>query len=301
MEDMNESENFKSGYVSIVGRPNVGKSTFLNSVLGMKIAAVSNKPNTTRNKIQGIKNLDNAQIIFLDTPGMTQGKGVIGRSMVNVAMSSMYESDILLMVVDVKDAFTRSDRKIIESSDKPMILLINKIDAFKKSRILRVIAQAQDYSDKFLEIIPVSAFNSDGFDIVFEAISANLPFGPKYFSEDVITDQSERFIVSEIIREKIFELTHEEIPYRAAVVIDEFTENPDKKIISISATVYVERPNQKGIIIGDKGNLMKEIGTLARKDIEELLGEQVFLQIWVKVKENWTSKEHLIKDFGYCN
>jgi GTP-binding protein Era len=267
----------------------------------MKIAAVSNKPNTTRNKIQGIKNLDNAQIIFLDTPGMTQGKGVIGRSMVNVAMSSMYESDILLMVVDVKDAFTISDRKIIESSDKPMILLINKIDAFKKSRILRVIAQAQDYSDKFLEIIPVSAFNSDGFDIVFETISANLPFGPKYFSEDVITDQSERFIVSEIIREKIFELTHEEIPYRAAVVIDEFTENPDKKIISISATVYVERPNQKGIIIGDKGNLMKEIGTLARKDIEELLGEQVFLQIWVKVKENWTSKEHLIKDFGYCN
>ncbi len=301
MEDMNESENFKSGYVSIVGRPNVGKSTFLNSVLGMKIAAVSNKPNTTRNKIQGIKNLDNAQIIFLDTPGMTQGKGVIGRSMVNVAMSSMYESDILLMVVDVKDAFTISDRKIIESSDKPMILLINKIDAFKKSRILKVIAQAQDYSDKFLEIIPVSALNSDGFDIVFETISSNLPFGPKYFSEDVITDQSERFIASEIIREKIFELTHEEIPYRAAVVIDEFEENPEKPIINISATVYVERPNQKGIIIGNKGSLMKEIGTLARKDIEELLGVKVFLEIWVKVKENWTSKEHLIKDFGYCN
>jgi GTP-binding protein Era len=301
MNIMNDNENFRSGFVSIVGRPNVGKSTFLNNVVGTKIAAVSNKPNTTRNKILGIKNLEDTQIIFLDTPGMTEGKGVIGRSMVNVVMSSIYESDILLMLVDVKDAFTQSDKKIIEKSDKPMILLINKIDAYKKSRILKVIAQAQDYKDKFLDIIPVSALSSDGFDIVFEAIRSNLPSGPRYFSSEVITDQSERFIVSEIIREKIFELTHKEIPYRTAVVIDEFEENPDKKIINISATVYVERPNQKGIIIGDKGKLMKEIGTLARKDIEELLGVKVFLQIWVKVKDRWTSKEHLIKDFGYCN
>ncbi len=301
MRDMNENENFRSGFVSIIGRPNVGKSTFLNNVVGMKIAAVSDKPNTTRNRILGIKNLDDAQIIFLDTPGMTDGKGVIGRSMVNVAMSSAYECDVLVMVVDVKDALTQADRKIIESSDKPLILLINKIDAFKKSRALNVISQVQEYGDKIIDIIPVSALNGDGLDIVFDTIKSHLPQGPKYFSEDQVTDQTERFIASEIIREKIFELTHREIPYRSAVVVEEFIEDEKKKLITIHATVYVERPNQKAIIIGDKGSLMKEIGTLARKDIEELLGVKVFLQIWVKVKDKWTSKEHLIKDFGYCS
>lgn len=298
---MNESENFRSGFVSIVGRPNVGKSTFLNNVVGMKIAAVSDKPNTTRNRILGIKNLDDAQIIFLDTPGMTDGKGVIGRSMVNVAVSAIYEADMVVMIVDVKDGITQADRKIIESQTKPMILLINKIDAFKKSRILNVINQAQQYSDKFLEIIPVSALSGDGLDIVFNSIKSHLPEGPRYFADDQVTDQTERFIVSEIIREKIFELTFKEIPYRSAVVVDEFKEDDQRKIINIHATVYVERPNQKGIIIGDKGEMMKEIGSLARKDIEELLGVKVFLQIWVKVKDKWTSKEHLIKDFGYCS
>lgn len=298
---MNESENFRSGFVSIVGRPNVGKSTFLNNVVGMKIAAVSDKPNTTRNRILGIKNLDDAQIIFLDTPGMTDGKGVIGRSMVNVAVSAIYEADVVVMIVDVKDGITQADRKIIESQTKPMILLINKIDAFKKSRILNVINQAQQYSDKFLEIIPVSALSGDGLNIVFNSIKSHLPEGPRYFADDQVTDQTERFIVSEIIREKIFELTFKEIPYRSAVVVDEFKEDDQRKIINIHATVYVERPNQKGIIIGDKGEMMKEIGSLARKDIEELLGVKVFLQIWVKVKDKWTSKEHLIKDFGYCS
>lgn len=298
---MNESENFRSGFVSIVGRPNVGKSTFLNNVVGMKIAAVSDKPNTTRNRILGIKNLDDAQIIFLDTPGMTDGKGVIGRSMVNVAVSAIYEADMVVMIVDVKDGITQADRKIIESQTKPMILLINKIDAFKKSRILNVINQAQQYSDKFLEIIPVSALSGDGLNIVFNSIKSHLPEGPRYFADDQVTDQTERFIVSEIIREKIFELTFKEIPYRSAVVVDEFKEDDQRKIINIHATVYVERPNQKGIIIGDKGEMMKEIGSLARKDIEELLGVKVFLQIWVKVKDKWTSKEHLIKDFGYCS
>lgn len=300
MNESNDSDNFRSGFVTIVGRPNVGKSTFINKVVGMKIAAVSDKPNTTRNRILGIKNFDDAQIVFLDTPGMTEGKGVIGRSMVNVVASAVYESDIVLMIVDVKDAFTEADKKIIEKQTKPIILLINKIDAFKKSRILNVIAQAQEYEGKFLDIIPVSALKGDGLDIVFNTIKSNLPQGPRYFSEDQVTDQTERFIVSEIIREKIFELTHKEIPYRSAVVVDEFDEDEKKKIINIHATVYVERPNQKGIIIGDKGSLMKEIGTRARKDIEELLGIKVFLQIWVKVKDNWTSKEHLIKDFGYC-
>lgn len=298
---MNKSENFRSGFVSIVGRPNVGKSTFLNNAVGMKIAAVSDKPNTTRNRILGIKNLDNTQIIFLDTPGMTDGKGVIGRSMVNVAMSAVYEADVVVMIVDVKDGITQAERKIIESQSKPMILLINKIDAFKKSRSLNVINQAQKYADKFLEIIPVSALTGDGLDIVFSAIKSHLPEGPQYFADDQVTDQTERFIVSEIIREKIFELTFKEIPYRSAVVVDEFKEDEQRKIINIHATVYVERPNQKGIIIGDKGEMMKEIGTRARKDIEELLGMKVFLQIWVKVKDNWTSKEHLIKDFGYCS
>ena len=298
---MSDQTNFKSGFVSIIGRPNVGKSTFLNCVLGTKIAAISNKPNTTRNKILGIKNIDNAQIMFLDTPGITQGKGVIGRSMVNVTMSSVFESDIVLILVDIKNALTLGDRNIIESTEKPMILLINKIDAFKKSRILNVISQAQKYDEKLLDIIPISAINNDGMELVYKAIISNLAEGPKYFSEDLITDKSERFIVSEIIREKIFEFTHKEVPYRTAVLIDEFNEVPEKNIININAIVYVERPNQKGIVIGDKGKVLKDIGTQARKDIEQLLGSHVYLEIWVKVKENWTSKEHLIKDFGYCN
>jgi GTPase len=298
---MKNNNSFKSGFVSIIGRPNVGKSTFLNKVIGMKIAAVSSKPNTTRNRIIGIKNSPGSQIVFLDTPGITHGKGVIGRSMVNVAMSSMFEADVILLMVDVKDALTVSEIDMIVKSQKPLILLINKIDSFKKSRILKVIAQAQKYEDKIIEIVPISALNNEGLDIVFRSIETYLKAGPQYYAEDTVTDQTEKFIVSEIIREKIFELIYKEIPYRTAVVIERFEEIPERNLINIHAVVYVEKQNQKGIIIGEGGKTLKEVGTLARRDIEELVGAKVYLEIWVKVKDKWTSREHLIKEFGYCN
>ena len=292
---------FRSGFVSIIGRPNVGKSTFINRVAGIKISAVSSKPNTTRNRIIGVKNFPDAQIIFLDTPGITTGRGLIGRSMVNIAMSSMFEADIILLIADVKDALTDSEKELIEKSQKPLILLINKIDAYKKSRILKVMGQAGNYQDKILEIIPVSALKGEGMDLVYSSIINNLAEGPRYFTEDTVTDQTERFIVAEMIREKIFELTYREIPYRTAVVIDKFEEDPKKALVRINALVYVERQNQKGIIIGEAGKSLKEIATQARNDIENLLGVKVHLEVWVKVKDKWTSREHLIKEFGYCN
>jgi len=298
---MKKNKSFKSGFVSIIGRPNVGKSTFINQVTGIKIAAVSSKPNTTRNRILGVKNFTDAQVIFLDTPGITTGRGLIGRSMVNVAMSSMFEADILILIVDVKDALTQSEQDLIENTQKPLILLINKIDAYKKSRILKVMAQAGKYENKILDIIPISALRGDGLDLVFNCIINNLREGARYYTEDTVTDQTERFIVAEIIREKIFELTYKEIPYRTAVVIEKFEETPGNNLIRINALVYVEKQNQKGIIIGEGGKSLKEIATLARIDIEKLLGVKVHLEVWVKVKDKWTSREYLIKEFGYCN
>ena len=298
---MTKEDSFKSGFVSITGRPNVGKSTFINTVTGLKISAVSSKPNTTRNRILGVKNFKDAQIIFLDTPGVTTAKGLIGRSMVNVAMSSMFEADIVLLMVDVKGNLGQQEKDMIENTDKPLILLINKIDAYKKSRILSIMSEAGKYGDKILDTIPVSALTGEGLDIVYNTIIKNLKAGPHYFTDDIITDRTERFIVSEIIREKIFELTYREIPYRTAVVIEKFEEIPESNKVNISALVYVEKQNQKGIIIGEDGKLLKEIATLSRRDINKLLGANIHLDIWVKVKDKWTSKDHLIKEFGYCN
>ena len=298
---MNSNNPFKSGFITVVGRPNVGKSTLINALVGEKIAAVSEKPNTTRNRILGIRTLPDAQLIFLDTPGIHKARGKLGKAMVNTAMSAVQEADVILMMVEVKDTFGKGDAFIIESLPKPAILVINKIDTIKKGKILEIIDRSKDFSEKIKEVIPISALNSDGISQLLTIISNYLPEGPKYFPEDMITDQPERFIAAEFIREKIFTLTQKEIPYQTAVVIEEFEELPEKNLINILAVIYVERKNHKGIIIGKKGGMLKEVGTLARADIEKILGTKVYLELWVKVKEGWSQRDHLIKEFGYGN
>ncbi len=296
---MSDNDSFKSGFVTVIGRPNVGKSTLINALVGEKIAAVSDKPNTTRNRILGIRTLPDAQLIFLDTPGIHKAKGPLGKAMVHTAMSAIQEADVILTMVEVKDPFGKGDSFIIESLPKPSILVINKIDTIKKNEILHIIKSSQRFANKFTDIIPISAVNSDGTQELMDTIVKYLPEGPKFFPDDMITDQPERFIAAEFIREKIFTLTQQEIPYQTAVVIEEFKEYPDKNIINISAVIYVERQNHKGIIIGKKGAMLKEIGSLARADIERILGTKVFLELWVKVKDKWSHRENLIREFGY--
>jgi len=294
-----ENNTFRSGFISVIGRPNVGKSTLINAVVGQKISAVSEKPNTTRNRILGIRNLPDAQLVFLDTPGIHKARGKLGKAMVHTAMSAVQEADVLLMMIEVKEPFGKGDSFIIESLPKPAILVINKIDKIKKSELLTIIDESRRFEGKFSEVIPISALNADGIDDLLGTIVKYLPKGPRYFPEDMFTDQPERFLAAEFIREKIFQLTRQEIPYKTAVAIEEFKDIPEKKLVHISAVVYVERSNHKGIIIGKNGEMLKEIGKQAREDIERVLGSKVFLEIWVKVSERWTERENLIRDFGY--
>ena len=292
--------SFKSGFVSIIGRPNAGKSTLLNSILGEKVVIVSEKPQTTRNKIRGIKNMENAQIIFLDTPGIHKAKGHLNEFMVKEAMSALEDMDIIIYLVEATGKI-KDELFIIESLKRvrcPVLLGINKIDMVRKDSILPLM---DEYSSlyPFREIIPLSARKGEGMDELFRCIVELLPEGPKYFTEDILTDQTERFVVAEIVREKIFELTREEIPYSTAVIVERFKENPGKRIISISATINVERDSQKGIIIGKGGAMLKEIGTRARIDIERLLGTKVYLELFVRVRKDWTKDAKSLKEFGY--
>jgi GTP-binding protein Era len=292
-------ESFRSGYVSIIGRPNVGKSTLLNAFLGQKVSIVAARPQTTRNRILGIKNLPGAQIIFIDTPGMHRPKNLLGEAMVNSAREALQEIDIILFVAEPgHDA--GKDSIIVQSLqniDKPVFLLINKIDSVKKPEILRIIGQYKGLLP-FREIIPVSALKKDGTDRVVEKILDYLPAGPRYYPDDLVTDQIERFMAAEIIREKIMGKTTEEIPYSVAVEVQDWTEREDG-VVSISANIYVEREGQKGIIIGEKGRMLKGIGTLARIEIERLLDAKVFLQLWVKVKKGWRDDKKALHELGY--
>ncbi|MEK6599468.1 MAG: GTPase Era [Deltaproteobacteria bacterium] len=292
---------FKSGFVSIIGRPNVGKSTLLNAILGEKIAIVSPKPQTTRNRIRGIKNMEDAQIIFLDTPGIHSAKGYLNEFMIKEAISAIQDVDVIVYLVEAAKMLEKDDSLIIDNLRRiksPVILGINKTDITRKDNILPLI---NEYSKlyPFKEIIPISATRGEGIETLVKLVVELLPEGPKYFPEDILTDIPERFIVAEIVREKIFKLTRQEIPYSTAVVIEIFKENPKGKIISISAAINVERDSQKGIIIGKGGKMLKEIGTLARIDIEKLLGAKVYLELFVKVEKDWTKDKKLLKEFGY--
>jgi GTP-binding protein Era len=295
----NKKNDFRSGYVSIIGRPNVGKSTLLNAILGEKIAIVTPKPQTTRNRIVGIKTLSHAQIIFIDTPGIHRPQHALGETMVKVALRVLDEVDVILFMVEPHEP-KRGDRSIIDLLKKvktPVFLLINKIDTVKKSEILPVI-DTFEKSYLFKEIIPVSALKQDGISILCDSIYEYLPQGPKYYPDDLITDQLERFMVSEIIREKIIDVTEEEIPHSVAVEVVQWNERDDG-LISILCNIYVERDGQKGIIIGKHGTMLKSVGSAARSDIEQLLNAKIFLDLWVKVKRNWRNDKRMLKEFGY--
>ena len=294
-------EEFQSGFISIIGPPNVGKSTLLNRILGTKIAITSDKPQTTRNRILGIKNLEGAQLIFLDTPGIYQPKSLFGKYMVDTAMAACKDVDLVLLMVEANHSIAEEDHRILTFLSKfsfPVILLINKVDQVKKEGLLPLI-DAYSQLWRFSQVIPISALSGDGMDRLMRQILALLPKGPQYFPEDMITDQPERFIVSELVREAVIGNTYQEIPYAVAVSIDEFQEKTDRDLIFIRALIHVEKPSQKGIIIGKKGATLKKIGTDARKRIEDLLGASIYLECWVNVEKNWSKDRTALKRLGY--
>ena len=292
--------NYKSGFVAIVGRPNVGKSTLLNRIVGQKIASMSDKSQTTRNKIQGVYTTDEAQIVFIDTPGIHKPKHRLGDFMVATAYSAMREVDIVMFMVSADMKRGRGDDLIIErlkQSSVPVYLVINKIDTIHPDELLEII---DDYSKQmdFAEIVPISATEGNNFERLMETLVAQMPEGPQYFPEDQVTDHPERFIVSELIREKVLFFTRDEVPHSVAVTIESMKRNENNKI-EIQATIIVERDSQKGIIIGKGGKMLKLIGTKARLDIENLLGSKVYLELWVKVQKDWRDKKTHLTDFGY--
>ena len=292
---------FKSGFVAILGRPNVGKSTFLNRVMGQKIAIMSNKAQTTRNKIMGIYTTETEQIVFIDTPGIHKPKTALGDFMVESAYSTLREVDTVLFMVPADEKRGKGDDMIIErlkEAKVPVILVINKIDKVHPDQLLEQIDDFRDQMD-FKEIIPISALQGNNVDRLLTVLIENLEEGFQYFPEDQITDHPERFLVSEMIREKILTLTEQEVPHSVAVVVDSMKRDTETDKIHIQATIMVERNSQKGIIIGKHGAMLKKIGTLARRDIEIMLGDKVYLETWVKVKKNWRDKKLDLADFGY--
>ncbi|MGM0257223.1 GTPase Era [Enterococcus sp. AZ093] len=290
----------KSGFVAIVGRPNVGKSTLVNRIVGQKIAIMSDKAQTTRNKIQGVYTTPEAQLIFIDTPGIHKPKHRLGDFMVETAYSALREVDAVLFMISADQKRGKGDDFIIErlkNVQSPVYLVINKIDKVHPDELLGII---EDYSSQmeFAQVVPISATEGNNVERLMEVLVDEMPEGPQYFPDDQVTDHPEYFIVSELIREKVLFLTRDEVPHSVAVVIDTMKRNENNKI-HIQATIIVERDSQKGIIIGKGGKMLKDIGTKARRDIENLLGDKVFLELWVKVQKDWRDKRVYLQDFGY--
>lgn len=295
------NESYKSGFVTLVGRPNVGKSTLMNQLIGQKIAITSPKPQTTRNRIQTVYTCEQGQIVFLDTPGIHKAKNKLGEYMVNAAERTFQEVDVVLWLVEPTDFIGAGERHIAERLSKgnvPVILVINKIDTVKKEEILRFIDAYRGLVD-FAEIVPVSALKGDNTKILIEQIFKYLPYGPQFYDEDTVTDQPMRQIVAELIREKALKCLDEEIPHGIAVTIDKMTDRKGGKLVDIDATIICERDSHKGIIIGKQGAMLKKIGSAARYEIENLLEAKANLQLWVKVKKDWRDSDYLIKNFGY--
>jgi len=291
------SGSYRSGFVSIIGRPNVGKSTFLNHILGTKISIATKKPQTTRDRILGIWNAPDSQIIFLDTPGIHHTDKILNRYMVDKAVSTVNDADIVLIMIDPTDTVKSLDLiiEILSSSKNRSILALNKSDLMDDSVIDRRLEEIGSLA-RFIHKCPISSTTGRGIDDLLEKLKDSLPQGPRYFPEDMITDHSIRFLSGEIIREKVFTLTQKEIPYSAAVEIEEFKEDDP---VVISAVIHVERPSQKGIVIGSKGKMLKEIGTQARIDIQRLVGCKVFLKLFVRVTRDWTKNPRVMKELGY--
>ena len=302
-ENKNKKKNtapFRSGTVAIIGRPNVGKSTLLNRILGEKVAIVSPKPQTTRNRITGIRTTPSSQIVFLDTPGIHQGHSLMNRRMVATAMQTLDEVDGVVWLLDAHEKIKQEEERIAETMrgvETPVLVLLNKIDLISKGKLLPLMERCTQLVPG-KEIVPVSALSGDGVQLVLDMVEKWLPEGPPFFTEGEYTDQSERFLASEIIREKVFLLTREEIPYGVAVTIDEFSEKQEKNLLVICATIHTERASHKGILIGKRGAMLKEIGKQAREELERLLGCRVFLELFVRVDLGWTQNPHLLTEMG---
>lgn len=297
-EETKESKT-RSGFVAIVGFPNVGKSTLLNRIIGTKVSIVSPKPQTTRFNIKGVLTQDNYQIVFIDTPGIHDAKSLFNKMMVEEALEALEEVDIILWVVDVTHRLPEEERllDIIKKANKPTILVLNKIDLIKKSELLPMI----DYFSKlhdFKAIIPVSALKNDGIERIIDELVKLLPEGPFYYEPERVTDLPLSLLVAEIIREKIFQLTYQEIPYSTAVKVEQIREDEEKNLLYIQATIFIERDSQKGIIIGKQGQMLKKIGTLAREELEFLLGKRIYLDLWVKTLKDWREKEAHIRNLA---
>ncbi|THF75647.1 GTPase Era [Cohnella fermenti] len=296
----NGKKPFKSGFVAIVGRPNVGKSTLMNQVIGQKIAIMSDKPQTTRNKIHGVYTTDEMQIVFLDTPGIHKPNSKLGDYMVKSAEGALSEVDAVLFLTDVSEELGGGDRYIIEQLKKiqtPVFLVLNKIDKVHPEALLPVIEKYAKLHS-FAEVIPVSALRGNNVTTLLDQLGRYLEAGPMYYPADQITDHPEQFVCAELIREKILQLTREEIPHSIAVEIESMGKG-DKGIVNIGAVIYVERSSQKGIVIGKQGAMLKQVGKLAREDMERLLGSKIFLELWVKVKEDWRNRDSVLKSLGF--
>lgn len=295
------NENYKSGFAAIIGRPNVGKSTLMNHLIGQKIAITSKKPQTTRNRIQTVYTCENGQIVFLDTPGIHKAKNKLGEYMVNVAERTLQDADVVLWLVEPTDYVGAGEQYIVEQLKRvkaPVILIINKIDTVKKEELLPFIDVYRKLHD-FDEIIPVSALRGINTQDIISSIFKYLPYGPQFYDEDTVTDQPQRQIVAEVIREKSLHALNEEIPHGIAVSIDQMHEREKDGIVDIDATIICERESHKGIIIGKQGSMLKKIGSNARFEIERMLEAKVNLKLWVKVKKDWRDSDFLIKNFGY--
>ena len=291
---------FKSGFIGIIGRPNAGKSTLFNAIIGDKISIMTHKPQTTRNKITGIKNYPDAQLIFLDTPGMHKPKTPLNRAMVRTTREAIGSVDVLLMMIEAQTDVQPHDLFLIESLNEtkaPVLLVINKIDLIEKKFLLPLMDKFRRIYD-FREIVPISALHGNGVEELLTIVKEMLPEGPKYYPDDIVTDATERFIASEFIREKITLHTKQELPYSAAVEIDLFKEDEARNLIRITATINVEKDSQKAIMIGKKGAMLKKIGTQARMDMENLFGAKVYLELFVRVRKEWTASERMLEEFG---
>ncbi|WP_047986320.1 GTPase Era [Ornithinibacillus californiensis] len=292
--------NYKSGFISIIGRPNVGKSTFMNKVIGQKIAIMSDKPQTTRNKIQGVLTQNDAQFIFIDTPGIHKPKHRLGDFMVKIAENTLNEVDAVLFMINADEGYGRGDQFIMDRLERvknPVFLVVNKIDLVHPDKLFPLIEQYKDKYD-FEEIIPISALQGNNIDHLLEVLKTHLPEGPQFYPADQVTDHPERFVMSELIREKVLHLTREEVPHSIAVVIENI-EKRESNAIFIQAVIVTERKSQKGILIGKQGSMLKNVGKAARKDIEALLGSKVYLELWVKVQKDWRNKQTQLFEYGF--
>lgn len=294
-------EGYKSGFVAILGRPNVGKSTLLNRLVGQKVAIMSDKPQTTRNKIQAVITRPEAQIVLLDTPGVHKPKHKLGSFMLSEVQRALEEVDAVLLVLDATEKIGAGDRYVVEQLKKintPVFLLLNKVDLLSKEKLPDIIRQAGELGD-FTEILPLAAKTGMNVELLVDKIVEKLPYGPQYYPDDMVTDQPERLIIGEMVREKALHLTRDEVPHAIAVEVEEVTKRPNKDLVYVQAIIYVERDSQKGIIVGKNGSMLKKIGRLAREDIEKLLGTRIYLDLWVKVKDDWRNRDGCLKSLGY--